>query len=135
MTVFNDAGPITINPAAVGDIAARAADWDFGKFFPASCTDCDDMGDSTAIVKWRLDKDKGIREAFYETEFDLTNRFFLDLLFDPVGFRNLIVTKHGEINSAFPKTYKRFIVGGGHVTHCAAVTAVLHTDGRWRVLE
>ncbi len=110
LSVFNDAGPITVNPDATDDIAARAADWQFGQFYPASCLDCDDMGDSTAIVRWRLDNDSEIREAFYETDSDLTNRFFLDMLFDPAGFRDLIVTKHGEINAAHPKRYKRFIV-------------------------
>ncbi len=119
--VFNDAGPITVNLAATGDIAARAADWDFGKFFPASCTDCDDMGQATAIIEWRLDNDTNIREAFYETDADLTNRFFLDLLFDPVGFRNLIVTEHGLLNAAHPDRYKRFIVAGD-TSHTALQT-------------
>ena len=31
LTVFNDAGPITSNLTATGDIAARADDWDFGR--------------------------------------------------------------------------------------------------------
>ena len=36
LTVFNDAGPVTVNLASVADIADRAADWDFGKFYPFS---------------------------------------------------------------------------------------------------
>ncbi len=32
LTVFNDAGPVTINPDVPGDIEARAADWQFGQF-------------------------------------------------------------------------------------------------------
>jgi hypothetical protein len=111
--VFNDAGPVTINLDAVDDIAARAADWDFGKFFPASCTDCDEEGQAiTAIIDWRLDNDTNVRDAFYETDADLTNRFFLDLLFDPAGFRDLVVTEHGLLNAAHPDRYKRFIVAG-----------------------
>ncbi len=111
LTVFNDAGPITSNLTATGDIAARADDWDFGQFYPASCTSCSDMGQSTEIVKWRLQNDSTIREAFYETDADGTNRFFLNL-FDPVEFRQLIVSEHGFINTLFPKRYKRFIVAG-----------------------
>lgn len=112
LTVFNDAGWNAINLDATADIAARAADWQFGKFYPASCTACDDMGQTTAIIDWRLDNDSTIREAFYDTDFDLTNRFFLDLLFDPVGYRDLIVTEHGAINANHPDRYKRFIVRG-----------------------
>jgi len=73
---------------------------------------CDDPADSTAIIRWRLDNDSTIREAFYETDGDLTNRFFLDLLADPAGFRELVVTSHGVINDAHPNRYKRFIVAG-----------------------
>jgi hypothetical protein len=127
LTVFNDAGPITSNLDATGDIAARAADWDFGKFYPASCTTCSDMGQSTEIVKWRLQNDSTIREAFYETDADETNRFFLDLLFDPVGFRNLIVSEHGLINMLYPKRYKRFIVAGD-TSHTALQTPLLYTQ-------
>ncbi len=127
LTVFNDAGPVAVNldpgnAAAQADIAARAADWDFGKFFPASCTACDDMGQATAIIDWRLDNDTNIREAFYETEFDLTNRFFTRLLFNPFGYRNLVVTEHGLLNAAHPDRYKRFIVGGGDTSHTALQT-------------
>jgi len=112
LTVLNDAGPVTVNLAATGDIAARAADWQFGQFYPDSCGACSDMGQSTEIIKWRLENDGTIREAFYETDADLTNRFFLDLLSDPVAFRNLVVTEHGFINTLYPDRYKRFIVSG-----------------------
>jgi hypothetical protein len=112
LTVFNDAGPITANLNQVDDVMARAADWDFGKFYPDSCTECDDMGQGTAIIHWRLDNDSTVREAFYETDSDLTNRFFLGLLYDQPAFRSLIVTEHGKLNAAHPDRYKRFIVAG-----------------------
>jgi len=127
LTVLNDAGPVTVNLAATGDIAARAADWDFGQFYPASCTDCDDMGQATEIIKWRLANDRTIREAFYETDADLTNRFFLGLLFDPAGFRNLVVTEHGLIHAAHPNRYKRFIVAGD-TSHTAVQTPLFYTQ-------
>jgi len=124
INVFNDAGPVAVNldpgnPLAQADILARAADWQFGQFYPASCTDCSDMGQATAIIQWRLDNDTNIREAFYETEFDATNRFFTRLLFDPFGYRNLVVTEHGLLNAAHPDRYKRFIVNGGDTSHTA----------------
>jgi len=111
LTVFNDAGPVTSNPAAIGDIAARAADWQFAQFYPASCTDCDEFGDNTAIIHWRLDNDNSIREAYYETDSDATNRFFLKIP-DPADFRALIVSAHGALNAAYPDRYKQFIVAG-----------------------
>ena len=78
--VFNDAGPVAINLDDTAAIATRASDWKFGQFYPASCTQCDDMGQSTALIMWRLKNDRSIREAFYSTDFDLTNRFFMNLL-------------------------------------------------------
>jgi hypothetical protein len=127
LTVFNDAGPVTVNPAALDDIFARSADWQFEQFFPASCVDCSDPTDSTAIIQWRLDNDSTIREAFYETDSDLTNRFFLDLLADPAGFRDLIVTAHGALNAAHPKRYKQFIVAGD-TSHTALQSPLFYTQ-------
>ena len=127
LRVFNDAGPVTVNLDAVDDIAARAADWDFGKFYPASCTECDVMGQATEIIHWRLDNDSTICEAFYETDEDLTNRFFLGLLFDPLGFRDLVVTEHGMLNDAHPNRYKRFIVAGDS-SHTALQSPLFNTQ-------
>ena len=127
LTVLNDAGPVTVNLSATDDIAARAADWQFGQFYPYSCTDCSVSGQSTAIIDWRLDNDRSIREAFYETDGDLTNRFFLDLLGDPAGFRDLIVTEHGLLNAAYPDRYKRFIVAGD-TSHTAVQSSLFYTQ-------
>lgn len=127
MTVFNDAGPVTVNPDALGDIDARAADWDFGKFYPDSCPECSDTGDATEVIKWRLENDRTIREAFYETDFDLTNRFFLALLLDPFRFRELVVDGHGAINALYPDRYKRFIVAGD-TSHTALQTPLFYSQ-------
>jgi hypothetical protein len=127
LTVFNDAGPITVNLAQAGDVAARATDWQFGQFYPASCTDCSDAGQGTRIIDWRLANDSTIREAFYETDADQTNRFFLGLLFDPVGFRNLVVTEHGLLNAAYPDRYKRFVVAGD-ISHTALQAPLFQTQ-------
>jgi len=129
MTSDTDAGPIVINLAAADAVAARAADWMFDQFYPASCTECSAEGQQTAIVEWRLDNDSTIREAFYETDGDSTNIGFasanLPGFFDPLPpiipfpnglsqtqYRDLILTEHGALNAAHPDRYKRFIVSG-----------------------
>ena len=123
------ASVVTVMLSSVGEIEARAEDWQVGQFYPASCSDCGDQpgDDSTAIIKWRLDNDSTIREAFYETDGDLTNRFFLDLLADQAGFRDLIVTKHGELNAAHPDRYKQFIVSGD-VSHTALQSPLFYSQ-------
>jgi hypothetical protein len=109
--VFNDAGPVAVNLLDVDSIAARAADWRFGQFYPASCTDCDDQGQQTALIKWRLDNDSTIRESFYSTDGDETDRFFLNIPTQE-AYRELIVAEHGMLNEAHPQRYKRFIRSG-----------------------
>jgi hypothetical protein len=128
LTVFNDAGPVAVNldPSQAPAIAARAEDWQFGQFYPASCDECDDMGQATRLIAWRLKNDLTIREAIYETDGDLTNRFFMGLLGDQAAWRNLIVTEHGLLNSAYPNRYKRFFVAGD-TTHTAIQTSRFYT--------
>lgn len=124
ITVFNDAGPVAINLDEVAAIAARAADWDFGKFYPASCTECDDEGQQTAIIKWRLDNDSTIREAFYSTDGDATNRFFLNVP-TQVAYRDLILGVHGLLHDSHPDRYKRFIRSGDD-SHTALQTPLFY---------
>ena len=111
LTVFNDAGPVATNLNEAGAIAARAADWRFGQFYPRSCTECDDMGQGTGIIKWRLRNDRTIRESFYSTDGDGTNRFFLNVPTQE-AYRELIVSEHGKLNRSHPFRYKRFIRSG-----------------------
>jgi hypothetical protein len=125
LTVFNDAGPVTVNLNEAAAVDARANDWQFGQFFPASCTECDDLGQSTAIIQWRLDNDSTIREAFYETDGDSTNRFFINMT--QPDFRDLIVTEHGMLNASHPERYKRFIVAGDE-SHTALQTPLFYTQ-------
>ena len=133
LTVFNDAGPIAVNlgtgnPPGTGNfpfgcldapclsVVSRASDWQFSKFYPQSCIDdgrCDAFGQQTGIIDWRLENDATIREAFYETDSDGTNRFFAQgdgSLMDPEVYRELILTEHGALNDKYPRRYKRFIV-------------------------
>lgn len=126
LTVFNDAGPIAINLSEGAAIAARAADWQFGQFYPVSCTDCDDLGQATAIIDWRLENDTTIREAFYETDGDATNRFFMNVPTQAL-YRDLILTEHGPINTDHPNRYKRFIVSGDG-SHTALQTPLFYSQ-------
>jgi hypothetical protein len=128
LTVFNDAGAVAVNldPGQASSVAARAADWQFGKLYPASCADCDDQGQPTALIEWRLENDRTIREAIYDTDADVTNRFFLGLLGDQAAWRDLWVTENGLLNESHPDRYKRFFVAGDN-THTALQTIQFYT--------
>jgi len=140
LTVHNDAGPIAVNlgkgtpPSDCMDLScfsvvARAFDWNFSQFYPQSCIDdgrCNPFGQQTGIIDWRLDNDTTVREAFYETDSDRTNRFFAQgdgTRMDPVLYRDLILTEHGALHDAHPKRYKRFIVSGDDTHGAVQVTA------------
>jgi len=129
LSVFNDAGPVAVNLNEVAGITARANDWNFGQFYPASCTDCSDTGQATEIIKWRLANDVTIREAIYETDADGTNRFFLQPPFgmSQADFRALIESEHGEINAAYPLRYKRFFVTAD-TSHTALQAPLFYTQ-------
>ena len=127
LTVFNDAGPLAMNLDAVGAVEARAKDWDFAKFYPASCTDCSAYRQQTAIISWRMANDNSVREAFYETDADATNIGFASVNlpgnppFMPVSqnqYRDIVLDAHDPIAKRYPNRYKRFIVSGD-VTHTA----------------
>ncbi len=124
LAVFNDAGPNAINLLDIPAILARGADWQSAQFFPASCTDCAVDAQGTKIVEWRLANDRTIREAFYSTDADGTNRFFLKVPTQEM-YRDLILGVHGEINAAHPFRYKRFIQSGS-TTHTAIQTPLLY---------
>jgi len=126
LTVFNDAGSIVNNPLDVGANMARAIDWQFGQFFPASCTDCDPLGQPIELIKWRLDNDLTIRESVYQTDGDQVNRFFLQIP-TQVFYRSLILTEYGRLNDAHPDRFKRFIVSGDD-THTAIQTQLFYTQ-------
>jgi hypothetical protein len=82
------------------------------------------MGQGTAIIKWRLDHDSTIRESFYSTDGDLTNRFFLQVPTQAL-YRGLIVSEHGELHAAHPDRYKRFIRSGDD-SHTALQTPLFY---------
>jgi hypothetical protein len=126
LTVFNDAGPIVVNLAAVGDVLARANDWQFGQFYPASCTECSEFGQQTAIIDWRLANDSTIRESFYETDGDATNRFFTKVPTQAL-YRMLILSEHDPLHAAYPDRYKRFIVSGD-TTHTALQSPLFYSQ-------
>ncbi|WP_405230378.1 pectin acetylesterase-family hydrolase [Lentisalinibacter sediminis] len=139
LTVYNDAGPIAVNLGKSHSeggpdipylaVAARANDWQFQQFYPQSCIEdglCNAFGQQTGIIHWRLANDSTIREAFYETDSDATNRFFAQgdgSRMAPEVYRELILTEHGALNEAYPRRYKRFIVSGDDTHGAIQVTA------------
>ena len=126
LTVLNDAGPIAVNLNETAAIAARAADWAFGQFFPASCTQCDDMGEATGVIDWRLERDRTIREAWYETDGDATNRFFLNVP-TQADYRALILSQSDPLNASYPGRFKRFIKSGD-ASHTAVQTPLFYSQ-------
>lgn len=124
LVVLNDAGPNATNLNEVDAILKRANDWQFGQFFPPSCKDCGAYEQGTEIVEWRLKNDKTIREAFYSTDGDCTNRFFVNI-FSQSQYRDLVVDTHGEVNQKFPNRYKRFIRSGDN-SHTAFQTPLYY---------
>jgi hypothetical protein len=140
LTVHNDAGPIAVNlgipPGFPGgptiswfSVLFRQNDWQFAQFYPQSCIldeRCNAFGQQTGIIDWRLENDTDIREVFYETDSDITNRFFAQgdgTLMNPEDYRNLILAEHGALNAKYPKRYKRFIVSGDDTHGAVQVTA------------
>jgi hypothetical protein len=139
LTVYNDAGPIAVNlgtpPWAGGpdipwlSVFARQNDWQFQQFYPQSCVEdgrCNAFGQQTGIIDWRLENDSTIREGFYETDSDATNRFFAQgdgTRMDPEVYRQLILAEHGALNEKYPRRYKRFIVSGDDTHGAVQATA------------
>lgn len=145
LTVLNDAGPIVSNPGAVDSADARARDWNFQQFYPASCTDCDVRGQQTALIHWRLANDSTVREVFYGTDGDQTDIQFTSanvpgfppvIPFDPANgvfglnqamYRDLIESEHGALEAAYPDRYKRFIVSGD-ASHTALQSPLFYSQ-------
>ena len=141
LNVFNDAGPLAYNPAAPDAAQARADDWQFAQFYPASCDDCSPFLNQTGLVQWRLDNDSTIREAVYQTDADGTNTFFSSLNIPnfqtpvappPSGlsqseYRDLTLAAHGPLNDSHPERYKRYIVSGD-TSHTALQFARFYTQ-------
>jgi len=111
LLVFNDAGPVSINPNDTAGIAARAADWQFGQVYPESCEACSDTGDPTEAIHWRFENDSAVRESFYSTDGDATNRFFLNVP-TQAAYRQVLLDGHDPLHEAYPDRYKRFIRSG-----------------------
>ena len=79
---------------------------------------------ATAIIDWRLDRDGTIREGWYETDGDATNRFFLQVPTQAL-YRALILEQTDPLNAAHPNRFKRFIVSGDD-SHTAVQTPLFY---------
>ena len=92
-------------------VLARANDWQFPQFYPASCTDCDIFGDGSEYLDWTLDNDSTIEESLYSTDGDQVIRFFLGIPTQP-AYRTALLGVTDSLNADHPDTYKRFIRSG-----------------------
>jgi hypothetical protein len=125
LSILNDAGPVTFNPDDVAGIAIRAEEWQISQFYPASCEDCSDAGQPTALIGWRLAHDRTIREGYYSTDQDSVVRPTTGLSAE--AFRDLMVTEHDALHDAHPRRYKAFIVSGDD-SHTAIQKDLLYTQ-------
>lgn len=137
--VFNDAGPIALNPEVAQAAAlARVEAWAFDQFYPESCVRdglCDPFAQQTGLVEWRLKNDKTVLESFYTADGDLTNIRFASanvpgippfIPLDQGEYRAILDEAHGALHNAFPNRYKRFLVSGGNPL-CLGFVAYTHT--------
>jgi hypothetical protein len=108
---FDDAGPPINNPSLVGDVLARANDWAFDQFYPASCTDCDIFGEGNEYLTWTLQNDFGIKESLYSTDGDQVIRFFIGVPTQE-EYRAALLNVTDPLNALVPFRYKRFIRSG-----------------------
>lgn len=114
LMVFNDAGPTIANLNETTAIQARAKDWAWGQFLPASCKGCSDQTHFTPLLDWRLSHDDRIREAFYITDADAVLRFFLNIPTQS-QFRELVLQQTGLIAEEHGERFRRFIRSGTNV--------------------
>lgn len=137
--VLSDAGPSAGQAElASAAAAARANDWQFSKFYPQSCVDqglCDETKQQTGIIRWGLQNDSTIRQAYYGTDGDLTNIQFSSINIpgnppvfplDQSGYRAILDQEYGGIQADFPRRFRRYIISGDNPT-CNNFAAYTHT--------
>jgi len=113
--LFADSGAGIYNLAETDDVAARAEEWGFAHFDPATCDGCAPDAQPTELFKWLLDRDGQVRSALYTSDGDLFLRYYLRLA-TQAEYRELLLSVHDPIQAAFPARYARFIRSGseGH---------------------
>ena len=78
------------------------------------------------MIDWRLERDGSIREAWYETDGDGTNRFFLNVP-TQAQYRALILGQTDPLNASYPDRFKRFIKSGDD-SHTAVQTPLFYSQ-------
>ena len=111
LSILNDSGIAITNTAQTAAIAARVNDWQYMQFTPAGCTDCTLTSQPAELVDWMFENDPSVREAWYETDADLTIRFFLSIP-TQVAFRSLMLTVHDPFVAKYPLRWKRYFRSG-----------------------
>jgi hypothetical protein len=124
--VFDDSGPGLQNPEETQSIADREQNWQFQQFIPSSCTRCAEQ--LTYLTEWTLERDAGLRVAYFNYLQDGVLRFFLNL--NDVEFESLLLAVTDDLHSRQSERFQRFFPDG--VTHTVLLTSTffdLELDG------
>ena len=108
---FNDSGPGLQNPYASEDVAARSANWDFERRFPATCWGCNEQ--FTYFYDWIFDHDPLARVSLFSFRQDGVISLFLGL--DGGSYEGYLLSVTGRIAARWPGRFARyFALGESH---------------------
>lgn len=119
--VFDDSGPGIQNLNATQDLLEREQNWQFKQFLPESCTRCDEQ--ITYLTEWSLERDPGLRVAYFDYLQDGVLRFFLGV--SAAEFESLLLTVTDDIHSRQGERFQRFFPQGP--THTVLLSPEFYT--------
>jgi hypothetical protein len=121
LIVFNDSGLGLSNPTDPTMYETLKADWKFDQYIPPSCTECQ-SGQQTALIAWGLKNDPSLRAAGFSSYADaVIGGIFLKMA--DADFKALLLDKTGEVHTAYPDRFERFLIEGTqHTTLLAGYT-------------
>ncbi len=122
LLVFDDSGPGLQNPADTQTIAERNTNWHFSSSVPPTCTECSTQ--LTYLTDWAVQRDPGLRVAYFDYQEDGVLTFFLKL--DADMFGSLLRTVTNDVQGRYPDRIKRFFPRGA--THTALVSDNFYTE-------
>jgi photosystem II stability/assembly factor-like uncharacterized protein len=108
---FNDSGPGLQNPYATDDVAARSANWDFERRFPASCRRCGEQ--FTFFYEWIFEHDPLARVSLFSYRQDGVISMFLGL--GGADYENLLFDVTDQVARRWRGRFARYFeLGEGH---------------------
>lgn len=114
--VFNDSGSGISTPDGSRAKITRS-EWATQQLIPESCADCAASPHSTPVISWTLERDPGVRVAFFSAYEDsvLADTF---LMIGGPAFKKALLDETGKVVKVDPKRAKRFFIEG--MQHTAA---------------